>query len=155
MQKLWSVIKEANLSRVEFSSFSDSWNDVAEMIKTHGADDYIHQWNMFKNTVLYSPANCRLVRAGKKFYNIIWDGRHIGSVVSTNSKPLRIFLRSSFSSITEHLSEDLLNFIEDAELYTHYGTGKTRIKFEEFKDNHEFSVIFNEIYSQNIRCLKK
>ncbi len=96
------------------------------------------QWNDAKNF--------KLLSAGKKFYNIIWSGKQVGSIVTTQKESIQLFLKGTCSGYSSEVSESIKGYLLDVSDIGHYGTGDTKVEILKISSQPTGVTIMNEIF---------
>lgn len=150
---IWQMMCDANLTTSKYRSIDEDWSILEGLIVNNMGskgdsalvrkifDLFRHdlsQWNDVKNF--------KLLSAGKKFYNIIWGGKQIGSIVTTQKAPIQLFLKGEYRGYISKLSEGVKSYLVDVSDVGHYGTGDTRVKILEISSQENGVVIMNEIF---------
>ena len=85
--------------------------------------------------------------AGERFYNVLWDGRQVGSLVTIKKEPLQFYLKpetEAFDSLA--LPEGIVSHCGSS----HYGVGETKVDLQKLvhtfpDDSKKIIEVLNKI----------
>ncbi len=150
---IWQMMCDANLTTSKYRNIDEDWNNLERLILNNmgGKGDFalvrkvfdlfrhdLSQWNDVKNF--------KLLSAGKKFYNIVWGGKQVGSIVTTQKLPIQLFLKGDYHEYISKVSEEAKSYLVNVAEVGHYGTGDTKVEILEIASQERGVAIMNEIF---------
>lgn len=144
-QPIWSMMQEANLTSVALEDLDTEWTrfekSAARFVRGRWEPGTLRRMlGLFRDgrSRWSSRVHFRLVSAGAHSCNMLWDRRHIGSVVTTGGWPLRAFVelrsprgQTQYEVLCGRLPEATSAYLEDWAGRGHYGSGDVLIKLWE------------------------
>ena len=148
---IWRMMEEANLTSVDLEDVEESWSAFRRLAVEHagGCEDEIDAvLRLFRDQASHwnSRVRFRLVPAGKKFFNVLWDGRQVGSLVTTRSNTIQLYLCRPHGWLSGQLSESTARLVIDVTGVGHYGAGDTQVKVWEMSRLDDGVGRSNEIH---------
>jgi len=147
------IMKQANMMATELENLDDMWNHFRKMItqatKTKSISAEIDRaLRLFQgdHSSWNNALHLRLIPAGKRFVNVLWAKRQIGSLVTTKKEPLQFYLRCNPDDLTSsHI--DLKEFVIDVRNVGHYGIGESKIELLKIGSAKNGNEILNLIHT--------
>lgn len=132
---VWDIMRDAGLTSLDLPSTGTLWKPLEELLAGTGASgDAIESFcDLLKASRWNNPMHCRVLPAGKRFVNLLWDGRAIGSFVSTKKDPLRWFMLINDDIIGSDQFKRVEGLLELA-TESHYGIGNFQVAIERLID---------------------
>jgi len=149
---IWRILQDTNLTNIELVSPAKQWDQFGEMVNVNNkrlpATTIQNMLDLFKKSAWSNSLSMRLVPAGKKFSNLMWNQTQIGSLVSTQAECFQFYINDSripVEQFIEKLSPECRTYFENQENQRHYGTGNLKLKILELSDQPDRIKIMNEI----------
>ena len=159
LEPVLAIMKAANLTSVELVDLQNSLNEIRERAMT-AATERVEWHNVipkffasFKKSEWNSRLRVRLVEAGSRFHNILLDGQQVGSLVTTKSLPLQMYLKTPLAHIDiDDDCNDLITTINEG----HYGIGDTWFKIWPIASLSDDKIVafMNRLHSATVQWLK-
>lgn len=146
------IMKAANMMAVELEDLDAMWNVFEKMIrdatKAQALSPEVEKglrvlrhdksrWN--------DQLNLRLVPAGKRFLNVLWAKRQIGTLVTTQKEALQFYIKRDPVAMREMLDSDS-DFLTDVRDVGHYGIGDTKVELVKLGQDPLGHEILNRIH---------
>ena len=136
-QPIWKMMSDANLTSVELKDSTEDWKRLLDRIRlnmgTQGADEngLAVLTALFRGgrSKWHNNLKFKLYEAGKKFFNVLWDGRQVGTISTMKCEPIQIYFKVSPDTVHTGLSEELRKYVQDYRGKGHRGVGDTKIEF--------------------------
>ena len=83
---IWEMMRDANLTNSKLADLDGDWKELKELITANLVDkgdtqvQHVLDLFMLDNSEWRDPLNFKLLNAGKKFYNIIWNNKQVGLI---------------------------------------------------------------------------
>ncbi len=102
-EPVWSLLRNANLTRLPLEQLEDQWGSFRSIAEQHdeGLTKTTRLIALFRKSLWNNPVKFRLVPAGSRFCNMVWDGRQIGSLVSVGYAPVQWWLKLDYHADRE------------------------------------------------------
>ena len=146
---IWDIMVEANLTSQRLTNFEDELkqfkNRAIEQAEGNGKAQIDKIMRLITDSKWKDPSNFKLLAAGRKFWNIIWDKKQIGSLVTTKKELIQMYLKIDVNKLKTNLPEEIVKFVQDVKNLGHYGTGDTKICLNEISDTSNGIEIMNSI----------
>lgn len=149
--KIWQMMLDANLTSAKYKNLDEDWKSLRGMILAHmGAKndpvlvDKIITLFRDEKSLWNDSRNFDLLSAGKKFFNITWGRKQIGSFVSTQGQPAVLYLKGDITLYCENVVDEAKPYM--AHLVGHYGTGNVRIDITEIAKRGDGVPLMNSIF---------
>ncbi len=136
-EPIWTIMDEANLTSVPLQDDNEVWEEFSERALQLNQDSS-RPWpaeqigatvrlfrrgdSKWSNRVFF-----KILPAGKRFYNLTWDDLQIGSLATTKSEPIQLYLKGDPQQLASAVSGHTRRYIEDVTGIGHYGTGNTKV----------------------------
>jgi len=149
------MMKHANLTVSDFSDLQDQWKSLEELIKIRNQikkqfseEKIANIIGLFKKSesIWNNPSKLRLIKAGKKFYNILWMGKQIGSFASTQKESIQFYLKKDFENIQIKNPDNKFEYLKDVKNEGHYGTGNLYVDLEKILESGDGVTILNFLH---------
>jgi hypothetical protein len=134
---VWDMLQEANLTSVKLENNNELWSEFMERVAENAGNSpgflpeqlkIIH--SLFSTSQWNNELRFRMVPAGKRFINLLWDGNQIGSLASHKTRPFTFLLTTDHSELS-NLAPSCRPFLVDATTEgQHAGVGDTRVVIE-------------------------
>ena len=151
---IWEMMFEANLTNSKLTDLDASWREFRTLIRQNQGQKInekqiqkVLDLFLLDNSKWRDPLKFKLLSAGKKFYNMIWDNRQVGSFVTTKKEPIQLYLKMGYNELVEHLSTDAMTFLTDVKNIGHYGTGDTKIDLIAIASGDKGIEILNQLHT--------
>jgi KAP family P-loop domain len=126
---IWQMMTDANLTSAPVEGTDERW---AEFIKLTKPQQSGGVWAEVIDTVVdrmkssswNNAVRFRLLPAGKRFHNMVWDGKQVGSLATGKAEPLQFYLKIDMDVLQEADSE-LGTYV--SECLRHFGIGDAKI----------------------------
>lgn len=155
---IFKMMVDANLTSARYIGLEEDWKKLQEMIMENMKDkndtDMIKKvFALFRNnkSKWHHGNKFSLLSAGKKFYNITWSRKQIGSFASTQSDPVQFYLKGEFCIYNELVDDDTRPFISDVGSLGHYGIGNIRVDILKIAQKPNGIEIMNSIFDAMVR----
>ena len=143
-QPVWDIVKCANLAGGKLKNTDDAWEEIKEMVVRYANESnrsaesvkkYESGINILKRSPWNNPLHLRAVNGGSTYFNLLWDGKIIGSVTSTKSNPLQFYIvADSYNDFKEELSDDAQRWAEHVGT-SHWGEGSILLHVLDLDDS--------------------
>ncbi len=150
---IWQMMRDADLTTSKYRSIDEDWGNLEELIlinmggkKDPGLIEKVFDLFRHDQSQWNDAKNFKLLSAGKKFYNIIWSGKQVGSIVTTQKEPIQLFLKGTCSGYSSEVSESIKGYLLDVSDIGHYGTGDTKVEILKISSQPTGVTIMNEIF---------
>lgn len=126
---VWQMMVDTNLTSAPLEDNEEAWNTLQKRVRENlgrsnwDAEAILSCLSDFKKSELNNPFHFRLIEAGARFHNLVWDGKQIGSIVSTGGEPLQVYLVPEVEEFGEVASRHP-ELMKKAD-FGHYGVGET------------------------------
>lgn len=141
---VWQMMRDANLTSAGLEDADRQWKLVTEITRENDpqgvADSLVaclkaSEWN--------DSLKLRILPAGKRFCNLVWDGIQIGSLATGKAEPVQFYLKLDDGSWQ---SESGLDGRIEHVGSGHYGIGQYKLNLAGILDDHEKAVsVLNQI----------
>ena len=145
--ELLSMLNDTNLANNDVEDLDKAWDNFVERIyensKGTWTDDQVKAViDLFRsnNSMWNNRLRCRIINAGKRFCNILWNKKQIGSLVTTKAEPLRLYLKCNVESLRIE-SPHIIDVLGQS----HYGIGDTKIDVTQISSLHNGQEEMNRI----------
>ena len=157
---IWQMMRHANLTSSQYRNIDEDWSDLEKLMLNNMGnkkdtasigrvfDLFRHDESRW-NDVKYF----RLLSAGKKFYNILWSGTQVGSLVTTQKEPIQLFLKGNYDEYISMVSESVAGYLVDVSDVGHYGTGDIKVEMLKIASQATGVTIMNEIVDAMLKQL--
>lgn len=150
---IWQMMVDANLTSSKYKNLEEDWQKLRDMILKQMGDrkdsslidkifflfrDEKSHWN--------DPRNFDLLSAGKKFSNITWNRKQVGSFVSTQGQPAQLYLKGAWADYCENVVDEAKPYLFDVHNVGHYGTGDVRVDIVEIAKRGDGVPLMNSIF---------
>ncbi len=149
---IWQMMVDANMTSAKHRSIQNEWNKLENIITAHFGDkkDVPIVKNVFKlfrddKSHWNDTRKFDLLSAGKRFFNITWAKKQIGSIASTQAQPIQVYLKVDYDTITNAVSDELKKYLSDVRSIGHYGAGDTQLDIVELSRNDNKISLMNEL----------
>ncbi len=151
-QPVWDVLNIAGLTNIELEH--DMWTAVHDLAQTYNnkrsnpRSNIEKQIHLLQQSSWNNPYHLRLIKAGTRFFTVLWDNEEVGSIASTQQQPLQFYLEVDDAELfIEGLSKEALTFVQDATLVSHYGIGNINVNLEALVSttNKDARKVMNEL----------
>ncbi len=149
------MMDEANLTAAKIRSMEDDLKKLEKMIiKNMGEkkDNNLAKKviGLFRDekSLWNNRKNFNLLSAGKKFFNITWCKKQVGSFVSTQREPAQIYLKGSWDKYNDSVLAEAKPYMSDVQNIGHYGTGDILVKIEEIAKRKDGIGLMNSIFKE-------
>jgi len=150
---IWQMMLDANLTTSKYRRIDEDWINLEEMVLSNmgnkkNPDEIKKYFELFRHdhSKWNDAKKFKLLSAGKKFYNIVWGGKQIGSIVTTQKNIIQLFLKGTHSEYLSNVSEGTKRFLIDVSEVGHYGTGDIKVDIIEITNQPNCIEIMNEIF---------
>ena len=149
---IWAMMCDANMTSAKLVDLDEEWRELQDKILRNSKNNNFVEvdkvLNLFKadDSNWNDPINFRIVEAGKKIYNLIWSGKQIGSLVTTQKEPIIMYLKVEAKSVLEIFSTPPEGIIIDVRNTGHYGSGDTKINLPDLAMRDDSVEIINTIH---------
>ena len=151
---IWQMMLDSNMTSSKFRSIEEEWQTLKTIIFSQMGDkkdlslvDKVFRLFRHDLSLWNDQRNFDLLGAGKKFYNVTWARKQIGSIVSTQSQPLQFYLKGNHALYCEAVTEDAMPFLVDVQNVGHYGTGDTRVEIVDIAKKPDGLNLMNSIFN--------
>ena len=127
-----AMMLEANMISTGVEDLDRMWETFERMIEDATGEipspAVKSQLGLFRHesSTWNDPTRIRLVRAGKRFLNVMWEKRQIGSIVTTQKEPLQVYMKADPTELMSILGENAGTVI-DVSAEGHYGVGDSKV----------------------------
>jgi predicted transport protein len=151
---IWQMMIDSNMTSSKYKNIEEDWQTLKSIVYSQMGDkkdpalvDKV--FGLFRDdSSLWSDRhNFGLLCAGRKFYNITWNRRQVGSIVSTQGQPLQFYLKGNYDQYCEIVEEDVKPFLVNVQSVGHYGTGDTRVELVDIANKPEGLKMMNSIFN--------
>ena len=160
---IWSVLTDTNLTNVKLESIKEQWEEFEKIVfKNFGSNN---KWTEEKANLLLlsfegkgsswgNPLYFRMLSAGNYYKNIIWDQNYIGTIATTKTEVLQLYLNEKTLKVSHNIDDFINSLPENIKEYvteytqSHYGTGKIKVdllKISEIGNQNEINKIMNDL----------
>ncbi len=149
---IWEMMSDANLTSTKMADLEEDWKKlkikVLANLKSKDLSFIDNILNMFRASDSFwnDPLQLTLLEAGKKFYNILWAGKQVGSLVTTQKDPILLYLKADAEAIIKNLPEGAGTVVTDVKHVGHYGTGDSRVDLPALAQMSDGVQIMNAIH---------
>lgn len=150
---IWKMMVWANLTSAKYRNLEEDWKALREMILKHMGDkkdttlvDKIFAIFRDEKSSWNDPRNFDLLGAGKKFFNITWSRKQIGSFVSTQGLPAQLYLKGNWEDYCQNVIDEAKPYLFDVHNVGHYGTGDVRVDIVEIARRSDSVPLMNSIF---------
>ena len=143
---IWTMMLEANLTNAPLEDLEARWDAFKKLAATfHKGGNWKpvvdSTVRLFKRSHWNNHFRFRLVPAGKRFFNMLWDSEQIGSVVTTVKEPIQVYIKGDPENLTS--IEMLKTFVKEIGS-NHYGVGTVKVNCKALVDaEHPLSILNN------------
>ena len=130
---IWEMMSDANMTSMRLADLDEDWRELQKKIlhnsKTKNLDAITHILDLFRSSgsSWNDPMQLCLLEAGKKFYNLIWSGRQVGSLVTTQKEPIMLYLKADAEAVQRELPSEQMGVVSNVKHTGHYGSGDTKV----------------------------
>jgi hypothetical protein len=156
---IWSMMEEANLTSVALGDLDKSWDELRRLVHQYWPKAWnkgsLDRWlGLFRESRSRwsNRVHFRLIRAGKRFFNLAWDGRQLGSIVSTKGRPMAVYLvvpgvaeEDAYRVLLDRLGSKWQPYLENWWGHGHYGSGSVLLKHWELNEREDRFPMMNEL----------
>ena len=128
---VWDIMRDAGLTNAQLPTAKELWDPLEVISKRNskGSSKATTFIELLKRSEWTDPLRCRVLSAGKRFVNVLWNSNKVGSIVCTGRDPVRMFL-----DLTEEAAGNL-EMLEMGKFITladpsHYGTGDYEVEID-------------------------
>ena len=153
---VWDIMRDAGLTNAQLPTSKELWNPLEEISarNSKGSARAINFIELLKKSAWTDPLRCRVLSAGKRFVNVLWNSNKFGSIVCTNGDPIRMFL-----DLTEEAARQLEKS-EHGDLValadpSHYGTGDYEVNIDFILSNPNPEQLMNQLLEVTTQNLTK
>ncbi len=158
---IWQMMVDANMTSAKYRNAEEDWRRLEEKVLTHMRSDadrssFMKIENLFRNddSAWSSMRDFDLLGAGKKFFNILWRGKQVGSIATTQAEPIQIYLKGDYERYESLIDESVKEYLIDVSSMGHYGTGDIQVDMDSLVESADAQKIFNRIHAAMVSCLK-
>lgn len=151
---IWQMMVDSNMTSSKYISVEEDWQAFRAIVFSHMGDkkdsaivDKVFELFRDVRSLWSDQRNFGLLGAGKKFYNVTWARKQIGSIVSTQGQPLQLYLKGDYDLYCESVLEEVQPFLVDVQNVGHYGTGNTRVEIVEIAMRQDGLNLMNNIFA--------
>jgi len=147
-----AMMAEANMICTELEDLDEMWKSYIAMIreaaKTKVPGETLNALELMRSNTSHwnNRLMLKLIKAGKRVLNIMWDKQQIGSLVTTQKEAIQLYLKCDPDVLIEYLGEDA-RFVKDVRSVGHYGIGDTKIELTAMADFASGQSIMNRIHT--------
>ena len=126
---IWKMMTDANLTSAPLEDTEKEWTYFVDRAMALAPNE---QWktairrgtSLIRKSDWNNPLRFRLVSAGKRFHNVLWNGEQVGSIVTTRSEPFQFYLKVEAEALESDatLKDYVCHFSG-----SHYGIGETKV----------------------------
>jgi predicted transport protein len=150
---IWQMMIDSNMTSAKYKNIDDDWQKLKDIIFSHMGDkrdselvERVFRLFRHEESSWSDLRNFDLLSAGKKFYNVTWAKKQIGSIVSTQKQPLQFFLKGDYQLYCGTVANETKSFLADVKNIGHYGTGDTRVEIVDIAMKQDGLQIINSIF---------
>lgn len=150
---IWKMMIQANLTSAKNKNLEEDWNRLRLIIYKNMGDkkeselvDRIFTLFRAENSHWNDLRNFDLLSAGKKFFNITWARKQIGSFVSTQGQYAQLYLKGSYDDYCRNVLDEMKPYLTDVHNVGHYGTGDTRVEIVEIAKKTDGVLLMNNLF---------
>ena len=135
---VWDIMRDAGLTVSQLKTAKELWPSLIRWKKSRAgnskgspkASSFIELLTE-KDSMDWRglPLRCRVLSAGKRFVNVLWSSSKFGSIVCTNSDPIRMFLDLTDEAACKLEDSEHGELVTLAET-SHYGTGDYEVDID-------------------------
>jgi hypothetical protein len=128
---IWMILRDAQLTNVDLPDAATVWRPVDELFGDslrgyQAGRDFIEAmqasaWN--------DPTTLRVLRAGRRFVNMLWGDHSLGSLVTAKRFPMQFYVHARNPQEFLAANKDLRTHLDIAES-GHYGIGNMEVSVE-------------------------
>jgi predicted transport protein len=150
---IWEMMRDANLTNSKLKDADEDWQILEKMIlKNQGAKEdkalvkSVLELFVLGDSKWRDPIKFSLLNAGKKFYNVMWDKKQLGSFVTTQKEPIQFYLKIEYEKLCLNFSDDEIKYFSDVKNVGHYGSGDTKVHLIDLVQNEKKFGIINKLH---------
>lgn len=150
---IWKMMVSANLTSSKYKNIEEDWKTLKDMIFKHMGDKkdpaLVEKiFSLFRDdkSLWNDQKSFDLLSAGKKFSNITWNRKQVGSFVSTQGQTAQLYLKGDWANYCENVVEEVKSFLFDVHNVGHYGTGNVRVDIAEIAKRADGVPLMNSIF---------
>jgi len=150
---IWKMMVSANLTSSKYKNIEEDWKTLRDMIFKHMGDkkdpalvEKIFALFRDDKSLWNDPKSFDLLSAGKKFSNITWNRKQVGSFVSTQGQPAQLYLKKNWTDYCEKVVDEAKPYLFDVHNVGHYGTGDVRVDIVEIAKRADGVPLMNSIF---------
>lgn len=150
---IWQMMIDANLTSAKYKNLEEDWNKLRAMLFKHMGNNkdaaFVDKiFALFRDEKSHwnDPRNFDLLSAGKKFSNITWNRKQVGSFVSTQGQLAQLYLKGNWADYCENVVDEAKPYLADVHNIGHYGTGDVRVDIIEIAKRGDGVPLMNSIF---------
>lgn len=151
-QVIPDLMGRANLMAVAVEDLDGAWTEFSRMIRdatrarevateVQAGLDLLRkresEWN--------DRRKLRLVPAGKRLLNVLWEDHQIGSLVTTQKDPLQFYLKCDPDHLASSLGQEG-RFVRDVSSVGHWGVGDSKVELVDLARTSDGVGVLNRIH---------
>lgn len=126
---IWEMMTDANLTSAPLEDTDKRWIEFIKLTETHTENS---RWgetidavvSCMKSSNWNNAVRFRLIPAGKRFFNLVWDEEQVGSLVTCKTEPFQFYLKLDTEMLAD---EGELGKYASHCPGGHYGIGSAKI----------------------------
>jgi predicted transport protein len=150
---IWQMMVDSNMTSAKFMNADEEWQTLKSIVLSNMGEKKNPElvdkvFGLFRDdrSQWSDQRYFSLLSAGKKFCNVIWAKKQVGSIVSTQGQPLQFYLKGNHVLYCDAVTEDARPFLIDVQNVGHYGTGNTRVEIVDLAKKQDGLNLMNSIF---------
>jgi hypothetical protein len=154
-EPILAMMNYANLTNARLSNFKEDMEKLMEMAKPHCEEKdrpvLEEALKLFSESNWKNPTHLKLLEAGKRVFNILWDKKEVGSLVLTKKDGIQLYLKTPANGLKSGLLGDASRYITDVNDKPHWGSGDTKIDLYAMSESDKGIDIMNTIHENFLK----